>query len=443
MNLDTCKRKVCESIDERKEELISIGEKILENPELGFREEDTARLVKEMFEEMGIKYRDRIALTGIRATIPGRKSCPNIAVLGEMDAVISPDHPRADKKTGAVHACGHHAMITNLLGVGFGLIDSNVMKDLDGSVTLFAVPAEEYIEIEFKKELIEQGRIQFIGGKQELVRLGEFDDIDMVMMFHSAPNTTNRVVRTNLSMSGFIGKFVRYRGKGSHAGVAPEKGINALNAAMIGLQAINSLRETFRDDHCIRVHPIITRGGEAVNIVPSDVRVELYVRAKSMDVLIETNKKVNRALEAGAIAIGCNIEIEDLPGYMPMISNNLMARVFSNNASEIVGTENVDEAHFHSAGSSDVGDVTQVIPGIQLLAGGFEGGLHARDFKVVDKEMAYIIPAKIMGMTIVDLLYEKANLAKQVSKERKGSKEKYLNQIKNMKKIIKKEYMES
>ena len=442
MDLDTCKRKVCESIDERKEELISIGEKILENPELGFREEDTARLVKEMFEEMGIKYRDRIALTGIRAIIPGRKSCPNIAVLAEMDAVISPDHPHADKKTGAAHACGHQAMITNLLGVGFGLIDSNVMKDLDGSVTLFAVPAEEYIEIEFKKELIEQGRIQFIGGKQELMRLGEFDDIDMVMMFHSAPNTTNRVVRTNLSMSGFIGKIVKYRGKGSHAGVAPEKGINALNAAMIGLQAINSLRETFRDDHCIRVHPIITRGGEAVNIVPSDVRVELYVRAKSMDVLIETNKKVNRALEAGAIAIGCNIEIEDLPGYMPMISNNLMARVFSNNASEIVGTENVDEAHFHTAGSSDVGDVTQVIPGIQLLAGGFEGGLHARDFKVADKEMAYIIPAKIMGMTIVDLLSEKAYLAKQISKKKKGSKEKYLNQIKNMKKIIKKEYME-
>lgn len=171
-----------------------------------------------------------------------------------------------------------------------------------------------------------------------------------------------------------------------------------------------------------------------MNIVPSNVRVELYVRAKSMDVLVEINKKVNRALEAGAIAIGCNIEIEELPGYMPMISNNLMARVFSNNVSEIVGTENVDEAHFHTAGSSDVGDVTQVIPGTQLVAGGFEGGLHARDFKVVDKEMAYIIPAKIMGMTIVDLLSEKAYLAKQISKEKKGSKEKYLNEIKNMKK---------
>ena len=443
MSLDTYKRKACQSIDRRKEDLISVGEKILESPELGFKEEGTAKLVKEIFEEMGIKCRDKIALTGVKATIPGRKSSPNIAILGEMDAVISPNHPYANRKTGAAHACGHHTMITNLLAVGFGLIESEVMKNLDGSVTLFATPAEEYVEIEFRKKLIEEGKIELLGGKQELIRLGEFDDIDMVMTFHPAPNTPNRVIQTNLSMNGFIGKIVRYTGKESHAGATPEKGINALNAAMIGLQAINSLRETFRDDDCIRVHPIITKGGKGVNIVPSDVRMESYVRAKSMDVLIKTNKKVNRALEAGAIAIGCNIEIDDLPGYMPMISNDIMAGIFSDNASEIIGRENVNEAHFHSAGSSDIGDIIQIIPGIEPFVGGFKGELHSRDFEVVDKEMAYIIPAKIMAKTIVDLLSEKAYLAKQVSKKKKGSKEKYLNEIKNMKKTIKKEYMES
>jgi len=153
MSLDTYKREVCESIDGRKEELISIGEKILRNPELGFKEEETAKLVKTVFKKMGIKYRDKIALMGIKATISGRKSSPNIAVLGELDAVISPNHPYANKKTKAAHACGHHTMVTNLLGVGFGLIDSGVMKNLDGSVTLLAVPAEEYIEIEFRKKV--------------------------------------------------------------------------------------------------------------------------------------------------------------------------------------------------------------------------------------------------------------------------------------------------
>jgi len=439
--MNTYKQKVCKSIDEKKEELISIGEKIFINPELGFKEEKTAKLIKETFEKMGVKYKDKLALTGIKATISGRKKSPNIAILGEMDAVISPNHPFANKETAAAHACGHHTMITNLLGVCFGLIDSDIMKHLDGSVILFAIPAEEYIEIEYRKKLLEQGKISFLGGKQELIKLGEFDDIDMAMMFHPSPNTPNRVIYTNLSMNGFIGKMVRYIGKGSHAGATPEKGINALSAAMLGLQAINSLRETFKDDDCIRFHPIITKGGEGVNIVPSEVKIESYLRAKNMDVLIETNKKINRALEAGAMAIGCNIEIEDLPGYMPMISNNLMTKIFSDNASKIIGKENVYELHIHFACSSDMGDVTQIIPGIQPMIGGFEGELHSKAFKITDKEMAYIIPAKIMAMTIIDLLYNNANLAKEVLKERKKNKEKYLNEIQNMRKVYKKEYM--
>ena len=443
MNLEEYKRKICKCIDEKKEEIINIGEEIFKNPELGFKEKNTADLIKNTFNKMGIKYKDKLALTGVKGIIPGRKKSPCIAVLGEMDAVISSDHPYANKKTSAAHACGHHAMIANLLGTGFGLINSGLMENLDGSVALFAVPAEEYIEIEYRKKLIEEGKINFLGGKQELIKLGEFDDIDMAMMFHPAPNMPNRVIHTNLSMNGFIGKIVKYIGKGSHAGAAPEKGVNALNAAMLGLEAINSLRETFRDEDCIRVHPIITKGGDGVNIIPSDVKIESYVRAKNMDVLIKTNEKINRALEAGAMAIGCNIEIEDLPGYMPMISNDIMTKIFSDNASKIIGKENVNNTYIHSAGSSDIGDVTQIIPGIQPFTGGFKGDLHAKEFEVADKEMAYIIPAKIMAMTIIDLLCNNANLTKQILRENKKDKEKYLNEINKMKKIIKKEYMKS
>jgi len=96
--MNTYKQKVCKSIDEKKKELISIGKKIFINPELGFKEEKTAKLIKETFEKMGVKYKDKLALTGIKATISGRKKSPNIAILGEMDAVISPNHPFADKK---------------------------------------------------------------------------------------------------------------------------------------------------------------------------------------------------------------------------------------------------------------------------------------------------------------------------------------------------------
>lgn len=438
MNINELKRRVCECIDERKEELIRIGEEIFKNPELGYKEEKTAKLVKKNFEKLGIEYRDKLALTGVKGKI-GTKA-PNIAILGELDALICPNHPYANKKTGAAHACGHNTMIANLLGVCFGLVDSKVIKSLDGAVTFFAVPAEEYIEIEFRKKLMEESKIEFLGGKQELIRLGEFDDIDIAMMCHPISNP-NRVVYTNISMNGFIGKMVRYIGRESHAGGAPEKGVNALNAAILGLQAINSLRETFKDEDCIRVHPIITKGGEGVNVVPSDVRIESYVRAKRIDALVETNKKVNRALEAGAMAIGANIEINDLPGYMPLVPNDAIGKAFSNNASEILGKENVIGSKLHLTGSSDMGDVTQIIPSIHPFVGGFEGELHSKEFKIVDKEMAYVIPAKIMAMTVVDLLYNNATLAKEVLKEKKKTKEEYLTEIRNMKKTIKKEYM--
>ena len=124
-----------------------------------------------------------------------------------------------------------------------------------------------------------------------------------------------------------------------------------------------------------------------------------------------------------------------------MVPNDIMGKAFSKNASEILGKENVMESSIHSTGSSDMGDVTQIIPGIHPFVGGFEGGLHSKEFKIVDKEMAYIIPAKIMAMTVVDLLYNNATLAKEVLKEKKKTKEEYLTEIRNMKKTIKKEYM--
>ena len=95
-------------------------------------------------------------------------------------------------------------------------------------------------------------------------------------------------------------------------------GINALYAAQIALAAINALRETFRDEDTIRVHPIITHGGSQVNVIPGEVRLETYVRGRSVEAILDANKKVDRAFRAGALALGAKVEIETLPGYMPM-----------------------------------------------------------------------------------------------------------------------------
>src|SRR2546426_789722 len=140
-------------------------------------------------------------------------------------------------------------------------------KKLDrraGRVVFFSVPAEEYGDIEWRVAQARAGRLEFLGGKPELLRLGHFDDVDLAMMIHTTPRTEDGKAGVPASNNGCIVKTVRYVGRAAHAGGAPHMGINALYAAQIGLMAINAIRETFRDEDTIRVHPIITHGGPQV-----------------------------------------------------------------------------------------------------------------------------------------------------------------------------------
>jgi amidohydrolase len=268
MSKEQLKKRVLEAIDKRAAEIIDIGETIWKNPELGYKEFKTAELVESKYEKMGWEYKNKIAITGSKAYLkkPGAK--PAVGLIGELDSVRCPQHPEADPITGAVHACGHNAQIAAMLGAGFGLTDSGVMDELEGNVVMVTVPAEEYLEIDYRNNLKEKGELEFLGGKQEFIHVGELADIDISIGTHSGTDLEDRL-RVGGSNNGFIGKLVRYIGLEAHAGGAPDKGINALNAAMLGLMGIHAQRETFKEEDTIRVHPIITKGGEIVNNVPS------------------------------------------------------------------------------------------------------------------------------------------------------------------------------
>jgi len=280
----------------------------------------------------------------------------------------------------------------------------------------FAVPAEEFINLEFREDLKKEGHIKYYGGKQELIHLGEFDDIDIVIMQHAQSEYPGRKALLTDGSNGFIGKSVRFIGKEAHAGSAPYNGINALNAFNIALSAIHAQRETFRDEDSVRVHPIVTKGGDSVNNVPSEVKVELYVRARTVKAIKEINHKVDTALMAGAMAIGAQVEITNTPGYLPIENNNKLKSIWAKNAANLIGKENV--LHVGPRGSStDMGDLTQIKPGIHPYVGSFSGHSHSRDFKVVDPEMAYIISSKIYVLTIIDLLYGEAETAKEIIRD--------------------------
>ncbi len=424
------KAKVCQEIDNRKEETISLAKAILESPETGFREINTAKLVSRKFAELGISHRRDIGLTGVKGSVSGGNSGPSVCVMGELDSLIVPDHPYADKTTGAAHACGHNVQIAMMYSVAAAIVKTGVLPSLAGRVIFIAVPAEEGIEIEYRYGLIKQGKLHYSTGKAEFIRLGEMDDIDITMMTHTSSELENKKIAAVESMNGVIRKKVQFIGKSAHAGGQPHKGINALNAAMIALASINAQRETFQDADTIRVHPIITKGGDAVNAVPADVRIESYVRGKTAQALLDANGKVNRAFRAGAMAVGAKVNIITIPGSMPLITYPELWSTYKGNVTSIISEEEIGNVG-HRTGSSDIGDVSQIMPAIHPLCAGATGTPHGSDYLIKDYDMALINPAKMMAMTVIDLLSDNAIRAKEVLLKSKPpmTKEQYVKSL--------------
>ncbi len=411
---DELKQRVYAAIDGRAREIIGIGEQIRRHPELGFKEVRTAALVAETFDRLGLQPKTGLALTGVRADLPGGAGAgPSFALLGELDGLVVAGHPEADPATGAAHACGHNAQLAGLLGAAMGLLDAGIADQLAGRLVFFAVPAEEYGDIGWRVEQARAGRLEFLGGKPELLRLGHLDDIDLAMMIHLTARPEDRKAAVPTTHNGCVVKTIRYIGKAAHAGGAPHRGINALYAAQIGLAAINAIRETFRDEDTIRVHPIITHGGSQVNVIPAEVRLETYVRGKSIEAILDAEAKVDRALRAGALALGAQVEIETLPGYLPMSCDATLGAMFRDNAVTFFGEE-----HFtvvgHRTGSTDMGDLSQVMPVLHPYMGGAHGSAHAADYAIVDPELAYVGMAKMLAAMAVDLLADGAAGARAV-----------------------------
>ncbi len=438
MTKEDLKERVIKAIEDNKDSIIAAGRKIYANPEFGYKEFETTKTVSEFFKnQLGIEVEEKIAYTGCRARVNQDKEGPKIAVLGELDGISCNEHCDANE-IGASHTCGHNVQIAGMLGAAVGLIKSGVIKELDGKVDFIATPAEEFVELAYRSQLKKDGHIKYFGGKQELIRKGAFDDVNMAIMFHVL-DTGDKKVLTGPVSNGFIGKEVKFIGKEAHAGSAPYEGINALNAAMLAINNVHAQRETFKEADRVRFHPIITKGGDIVNVVPADVRMESYVRARTIESMIDANQKVNRALMAGAMAVGAQIEITELPGYLPILKHDSMEKVLRKNLEYIGLTDNdiIEGGDF--TGSFDFGDVSHLIPTLHPMFGGVKGALHTRDYKIVDEEYAYLTPAKAMALTIVDLLFDNAKEGKEILKNFKPvmTKDEYLAFMESNDKTIK------
>src|SRR6516165_4061764 len=189
---ESTKARVAEAVEARRDQLVGLARTILANPELGYREHERAALVRRALDDLGVPHRDSLAVTGVKAVLDTGRSGPTLAIIGELDSIGAAGHPHRNPDTGAAHACGHHCQVAMTLGVSMALLDAGALAELSGRLALFAVPAEEYVEIEYRIGLRTEGRLEFLVGKAELVRLGEFDDVDLAMMIHTGSNPAYR-----------------------------------------------------------------------------------------------------------------------------------------------------------------------------------------------------------------------------------------------------------
>ena len=408
------KQRVCDAIVAGQDRLRTLASAIMDEPELGYKEHKTSQKVQDMFTELGIPFTTGHAITGVKGRLQGGKSKKTVAMIGELDAIVCHRHPKADPLTGAAHCCGHNVQIANLFAVAMGLQAEGVMEALGGDVVLFAVPAEEMIEVDYRNTLREKGTIKYLGGKQQLIYEGAFDDIHMAMQMHvETADTPTGEMNLGSTSNGFVAKLIEYHGKIAHAAAAPHEGINALNAALMGVMGVHAIRETFKESDYFRFHPIINQGGTLVNCVPDYVQVESYVRASNVQAIVDGNQRVNRALKAGGDAVGATCVIHDLPGYLPMRDNPDMNSLLRSNSEPLFGTDNVRQ-RVHMTASTDMGDVSHLMPVIHPWVGCIEGVLHSAEYNITVLDVAYIKTAQALAMTIVDLLYDEAQVAEEI-----------------------------
>ena len=429
--IDETGQRILRLIDVHKDQIIAFAEDIAAHPEPGYEEFCTAGKTAEVLKNLGYKVTEHLARTGVKGT-KSIKEGPSLTVIGELDAIGCHSHPNANPVTGVAHACGHHAQMAAMIGCAIAMADPDVQKCLAGTVNFLAVPAEEYIDADKRARLKKEG-IEFCCGKSEMIRTGVFDDTDIALTthVHMVPVEEDFYLG-NPACNGYSAERVTVRGKAAHGAIDPWNGVNALSITTSAIQMMGLMRETVREEDHVRLHNVIRKAGDVINSVPDEAIVETKVRAASHDKICEITDMVKRAYAGSAYAFGGKIEMEKLQGYMPIIPRAADNALIE--AADDLGLNyrTVQKGDFNNA-CTDVGDLSHLVPVVNFTFKGFEGKLHGADFKITDPEKAYILPAKLLALTVYKLLKNGGQEAKKITTSYTPvfNKESYIQYVKN------------
>ena len=373
LGVEKLKASVVSEIDARRQQLSELSLKIHSNPELAFQEVKAATWLTEYLKEDGFSIELGICglPTAFRASYGRGK--PVIAILAEYDAL--PEFG---------HGCGHNLIAASAAGAG--VVSKLAIDNFGGSILVIGTPGEE-----------------IYGGKIIMADRGAFDNVNIAMMVH--PGTVNAAVTQFLSCQTLE---VEFFGRSAHAAARPEAGINALEAMLQSFAAINSLRQHIKDE--ARIHGIITDGGRAANVVPAHSAGNFIVRAEDDSYLDELKEKVINCFTGAATTSGARLEYKWGEVRYAALRNNLtLARLFRRNMQSLDRRMRLADPS-NSFGSSDIGNISQLVPAIHPLVSiaTAELLLHSPQFALAAASEAGIHglldASKALATTVVDLV---------------------------------------
>ena len=371
LDLAEVKKEVCEYIDSIAPDLVEISQAIHSKPELGYEEHFAHNCLTEALLQKGLEVEKGAYELETAFEAKAGSSGPVIALLCEYDAL-----------PGIGHACGHN--IIAAAGIGAGLASSRHAETLNGQLRILGTPAEE-------------GG----GGKVRMLNSGAFDSVDAALMIHPAdadlPNISSLAVQQLRAT---------YTGKAAHAAAAPEKGINALDGAVLGYVGVAALRQHISPDE--RLHGIFIDGGQKANIVPERAESVWYARSSTIDRLEVLKDRLVETLKGGANSAGCEVEIEWInEPYAEVLDNEPILSAYMKNSSSI-GRNIYPADNNEVVGSTDLGNVSQIIPSIHPMVKAAPTGtaIHTVDFEKycnqTEADVAVIDSAKSLAMTVLD-----------------------------------------
>jgi amidohydrolase len=379
---------------------VSLGRELWARAEPGFFERRTHEALASAFRARGFTVEEFAGMPGFAVTVDGTLAGKTLAVVADMDGL--PAGVPAGVPAGAApgtgtpayaHLCGHHQQMAAMYGAACALQEQS--PALLGRVAFLATPAEEYVELERREELRKAGAVRHLSGKQELVARGVFAGFRAVVATHSAHLPDNRSVNSVVAMNGFDVLRFAFRGVSAHAGATPHLGRNAQNAASLFLQACAFLREGFDEEKHIRIHPVLRlKPDQAVNLVPDAAFVETYARAVDDGTVAEVAQRLEAAAAGCASALGTTVQAERIPGYAAFHVDRGLHLALAAHAKER-GIAFVEDPF--SAASSDMGDVSQVVPSIIVGLPGTNGKLHQAGFAVTDEDAAYAFSGSFLA----------------------------------------------